>query len=244
MLKEMHIAVICSFLFMAALLPKAGYADAVSPEESDRILTRIFNKYIPIYTKFRGVESTGKSVIREYNARTRELKGTTEVIVHRKDYFYEKPEVKVLSYSKDGQSGDPDGYRLWEMKPGYHVFDRKGRDHYDLKIVDRKYIGKRECYRIIVLPKKATARHFKGEIYCTADTLDIVRAAGGAGSLDFPIKHFRAVFDYQPVNGMSMVQSGVIEILVDLPVIYPDTFIVIAKTVMESRLIEQQEIIR
>ncbi len=238
MLKKIRIALACLFLFMAALFPEAGYADAVSPAESDRILAGIFHKYIPIYTKYRGVESTSKNVIREYNALTRELKGTTEVIVHRKDYFYEKPEIKVLSYKKDGHSGDPADYRSWEMKPGYHVFDRKGTDHYTLKIVDKKYIGKRECYRITVIPKKSTARHFKGEIYCAADTLDIVHTAGGAGELDFPIKHFRAAFDYKVVSHVSMVQSGMIEVLVDLPVIYPHTFIVTATTVIDSRLFE------
>lgn len=238
MLKKIRIALACLFLFMAALFPEAGYADAVSPAESDRILAGIFHKYIPIYTKYRGVESTSKNVIREYNALTRELKGTTEVIVHRKDYFYEKPEIKVLSYKKDGHSGDPADYRSWEMKPGYHVFDRKGTDHYTLKIVDKKYIGKRECYRIDVLPKKATTRHFKGEIYCAVDTLDLVYTVGGAGDLEYPIKQFWAAFNYMLVNQVSVAKSGTIKVLVDIPVFYPNTLIVTDTTILEAKLLE------
>lgn len=238
MSKKLHVLFACSFVCAAVLSAEAVGADAISPQESERILTGIFNKYIPVYTQYRGVESTSRSVIREYDARTRALKSTMEVIANRKDYFYDPPEIKVLSYRKDGRNQDPADYRAWEMKPGYPVFDPRGTDHYTLKIVERKMIGNRECFRIVVSPKQATARHFKGDIYCATDTLDIVRTDGGAGELVFPIKQFRAVFGYRQVNNVSMVQSGMIEMMVDLPVIYPHALILTATTVMESRLIE------
>jgi hypothetical protein len=237
-MKTSHFTFVCLSLVLFLLFPNSGRAAAISSDESDLILKRIFNKYIPIYTKYRGVESTSKSVIREYDARTNAQKSTTEITLRRKDYFYGEPEVKALSFKKDGKDKDPSEYRLLESKPGYLVFDQKGNDHYVLKIVDKKMIGSRECYRIVVSPKKATARHFKGEIYCAVDTLDIVHTAGGAGDLEFPIKHFRAVFDYTLVNSVPVVQSGTVEVRVDVPVVYPDTLIVTATTVIESRLLE------
>ena len=237
-MKTLQVTFIYLFLLMVSLFPNPVYAAAISPEESDRILTGIFNKYIPIYTKYRGVESTSKNIIREYNAQNNVLKSTSEVTLRRKDYFYAEPEVKVLSYKKDGKDKDPSAYRSKESKPGYLAFDRKGTDHYTLKIMDKKMIGKRECYRIDVLPKKATPRHFKGEIYCAADTLDLVQSVGGAGALEFPIKQFWAAFDYMLVNNVSVAKAGTMKVLVDVPVFYPNKLIVTDTTILEARLLE------
>ena len=237
-MKTLHFTSICLSLVLFLLLPNPGHTAGISPEESDRIIKGMYSRYIPVYLKYRGVESTSKNISREYDARTNALKSTTEVTLHRKDYFYEDPEVKALSFRKDGRDRDPSDYRSRDSKPGYLVFDRKGAEHYTLKIADRKVIGKRECYRIVVTPKKATARHFKGEIYCAVDTLDVVHTAGGAGDLEFPIKHFSAAFDFTQVNKVPVVQSGTIKIQVDVPVVYPDTLIVTDIAIVESRLIE------
>jgi hypothetical protein len=57
------------------------------------------------------VESSSRNVLREYDPKTSVLKSTAEVVLRRKDYFYEKPEVKPLSLKKDGKETDPSGYR-------------------------------------------------------------------------------------------------------------------------------------
>ncbi len=237
-MKKIYFAIVWISLVFFPLYTDWGHAAAISSEESKRILTGIFSKYIPIYTKYRGVESTSRNVIREYDPKTNVLKSTTEVVLRRKDYFYEKPEIKPLSLKKDGKETDPSGYRSWETKPGYLVFDKNGNDHYLFKIVDTRIINKRECYRIEVLPKKMTSRHFQGKIYCAVDTLDIVQTVGGAADLDFPIKYFWSEFDYTLVNKVPVAQSGTLKVRIDIPVIYPDTLIVTATTIIESRLLE------
>lgn len=237
-MKIYYFALICSSLFFSPLFTNSADADTISSEESGRILTRILNKYIPIYTKYRGVESTSKNIIQEYDPETNVLKSTTEVILHRKDYFYEKPEIKPLSLKKDGKNMDPSKYRSWETKPAYLAFDKKGTENYILRVIEKDNIHKKECYRIEVLPRKATSRHFKGEIYCAVDTLDVVHTVGGAADLEFPIKYFWSEFDYTLVNKVPVAQSGTLEIRINLPVIYPDTLIVTSTTIQESKLIE------
>jgi hypothetical protein len=237
-MKKIYLALICLSLFFFPLFTNSGDADTISSEESSRLLTRIFNKYIPIYTKYRGVESTSKNIIQEYDPETNALKSTTEVILHRKDYFYEKPEIKPLSLKKEGKDTDPSKYRSWEAKPAYLVFDKKGTENHILKVTDKNIINKKECYRIEVLPKHLTSRHFKGEIYCAVDTLDVVHTVGGAADLEFPIKYFWSEFDYTLVNKVPVAQSGTLKIRINLPVIYPDTLIVTSTTILESKLIE------
>jgi hypothetical protein len=234
-MKPKHFSILFVSLLLFSLFPNPGLAGKIAPAESDRIVALVYKKYIPVYTKYLGVESVSKSIIREYDGKTNALKRTSEVTVRRKDYFYKEPEVQVLSFKKDGEDKDPSDHRLREAKPGHPVFDRKGTDHYIVKVINTEMIGKIECYRLDIQPKKPTARHFKGDIYLAVDTLDVVRTVGGAGSLDFPVKHFRAAFDYTLVDSVSVAQSGTIEVRIDFPVIYPDMLIITDTTIIESR---------
>lgn len=219
-------------------IPESGFAEPISPSESDQILERIFNRYIPIYDKYRGVESTSRVISQEYDPKTNVLKSTSEIQLHRKDYFYEKPEIKALSLKINGKETDPSKFRSWESKPTYLSFDKKGRENYILKILEKKKINQKECYRIEVLPRKSTSRHFKGEIYCTVDSLDVIQTVGGVGDLEFPVKYFWSDFYYTLIRDIPVVQSGTMKIRINVPVIYPDTLIVTSTTISESRLIE------
>jgi hypothetical protein len=219
-------------------MARSGFAETIPPSESERILERVFNKYIPIYDKYRGVESTSRVISREFDPKTNVLKKTSEVLLHRKDYFYEKAEIKALSLKIDGKDTDPSQFRSWETKPAYLVFDKKGRENYLLKVTEKKTIGQKECYRIEVLPRKSTSRHFKGEIYCTVDSLNVVQTVGGVADLEFPIKYFWSDFYFTLVREIPVVQSGTLKIRINVPVLYPDTLIVTSTTISESKLME------
>jgi hypothetical protein len=213
-------------------------AEPVSPAESEKILERLFLKYPPIYEKYRGVESTSRVVSQEYDPKTKALKNTTEVLLHRKDFFYEKPEIKALSYKINGKETDSLKYRSWETRPAYLAFDKKGRENYLLKVTEKKKIDQRDCYRIEAQPRKATSRHFQGEIFCAVDSLDVVRTAGGVADLDFPLKSFWSEFKYTLIKEVPVAQSGTLKIRVNIPVIFPDTLIVTSTTILESKLME------
>jgi hypothetical protein len=217
---------------------KYGFSETISPSESERIIERVYNKYIPIYDRYRGVESTSRNITQEYDPKTNVLKSTSEVLLQRKDFFYEKPEIKVLSYKINGKDTDPSKFRSWESKPSFLAFDKKGRENYLLKVTEKKKVNQKECYRIEVIPRKATPRHFKGEIYCTVDTLDVVQTIGGAADLEFPIKYFWSDFYYTLFKEIPVVQSGTMKIRINVPVIYPDTLIVTSTTISESKLME------
>ncbi|MEW6186086.1 MAG: hypothetical protein AB1585_10150 [Thermodesulfobacteriota bacterium] len=214
------------------------YADSVSQAESEKILERLFVKYPPIYEKYRGVESTSRVVSKEYDPKTHVLKNTTEVLLHRKDFFYDKPEIKALSFKINGKEADPAKYRSWETKPAYLAFDKKGRENYLFKVTEKKKIDQRDCYRVEVNPRKATSRHFQGEIYCALDTLDVVRTMGGVADLEFPLKSFWSEFNYTLVKEVPVVQSGTLKIRVNVPIIFPDTMMVTSTTILESKLME------
>jgi hypothetical protein len=219
-------------------IAQSGFAENIAPSESERILERVFNKYIPVYNKYRGVESTSRVITQEFDPKTNVLKSTSEVLLHRKDYFYEKPEIKALSLKINGKDTDPSQYRSWETKPTYPVFDNKGRENYLLKVTEKKKVYQKECYRIEVLPRKSTSRHFKGEIYCSVDSLDVVQTVGGVADLEFPIKYLWSDFYFTLVKEIPVVQSGTLKVRINIPILYPDTLIVTSTTISESKLID------
>jgi hypothetical protein len=219
-------------------IAQSGFAENIAPSESERILERVFNKYIPVYDKYRGVESTSRVITQEFDPKTNVLKSTSEVLLHRKDYFYEKPEIKALSLKINGKDTDPSQYRSWETKPTYPVFDNKGRENYLLKVTEKKKVYQKECYRIEVLPRKSTSRHFKGEIYCSVESLDVVQTVGGVADLEFPIKYLWSDFYFTLVKEIPVVQSGTLKVRVNIPILYPDTLILTSTTISESKLID------
>ncbi len=212
-------------------------ARAIPAGEADRILNRIIDKYSSIYRKYPGIESTSKNIIQEFDPETNELRSTSEVTLVRKDYYYAIPEVKVLSYKKDGKDLDTSKYRSQEAKPSHLLFDEKSGEHYEYKIAEKKKRNGRECYRIEVIPKKETSRHFRGEVFCAVDTLDMVYLSGGAAKLDFPLKDFWMEFHYALTNDIPVAQSGTMKVRVRVPGFYPDTLIVTTITIVESKLI-------
>jgi hypothetical protein len=236
--KKIYIILLLTLITGVVADAKQGLAETIPPSESERILERIFNKYIPIYEKYSGVESTSRVISQEYDPKTNAIKRTSEVLLHRKDYFYEKPEIKALSFKINEKETDPSKFRSWETNPTYLAFDKKGRENYLLKVTEKKKILQKECYRIEVLPRKASSRHFKGEIYCTVDSLDVVQTIGGVAELEFPVKYFWSDFYYTLLKEIPVVQSGTIKIRINFPVIFPDTLIVTSTIISESKLME------
>jgi hypothetical protein len=216
-------------------------ADAISPEESGRIVGLIIDKYSTIYRQYQGVESTSNNIIQEFDPATNELKSTAEVTLLRKDYYHASPEIKVVSLKKDGKDVDPKKYRSRETKPSHLLFDEKSGEQYIYRISEKKKINDRECYRIEVAPRKETSKHFKGDVFCAVDTLDIMYLVGGVAKLDFPLKDFWMEFNYVMLNGISVVQSGTVKVRAKVPGFYPDTLIVTTMSIVESKLIEQQK---
>jgi hypothetical protein len=235
MKKKMHTSIVAALILSVLWLPASGNKNTVTPDESARILSLIFSKSVGIYKKYIGVESVRKEIHQEFDPGTNALRSTSELTEFRKDYFYEKPEVKVLSLTTNGKKKNPSSFRIWKMMPIYPVFDGNSGEHYELKVTDKQIIDKKECYRIQVTPKKETSRHFKGDVFCTVDTLEPVYTEGTLAKLDFPIREFWLGLNTRLLQGVPVVTSGTIRVRVRVPIFFPDTLIVTRITVLENK---------
>ncbi|MBN2079343.1 MAG: hypothetical protein JW838_10275 [Spirochaetes bacterium] len=233
----LFIITIAAFTASAALPdPKE---EAVSPEESERILGLIFERSTEIYSNYTGVESTRVETMREYDPRTEKLRSVSEVTMKRKDYFYRDPEVEVLKYTKDGVEMKPSAYRVFKSRPAYPVFDEKGRERYTIRVAAIQKLNRKKVYRIEVTPKANTPLHFKGNIYCTKKSLETVLIEGTMAKLGFPLREFRMELRFTSVEDIPVVESGTVHVRVKVPIVYPDTKIVSEFTASDTKLLKQ-----
>jgi hypothetical protein len=234
------IIVLSLFILPAILLPASPSSGAttVSPEEADRVLAKAFSIGAEFYKKYRGIESLRKEVLKEFDPETGALRSTSEITTRRKEYYYNVPEIKVLSYKKDGREMDPSSFRVYRAQPIYPIFDSHGRDHYTLTIPEMKKIGGKECYRVQVEPKENTSRHFKGSVYVAVKTLEMVAIEGTMAKLDFPLKEFRIELSLVMQGTVPVVKNGLVRLRIKVPIFVPDTIIESSFDVMENRPIE------
>jgi hypothetical protein len=233
--------ILSSLIILTALLlpvqPSSG-APSVSPEEADRVLEKAFSIGAEFYKKYRGIESLRKEVLKEFDPETGALRSTSEITTKRKEYYYNMPEIKVVSYKKDGKDMDPSSFRVYKALPIYPIFDAHGRDHYTLTIPEKKKISGTECYRVQVDPKENTSRHFKGNVYVAVKTLQMVAIEGTMGKLDFPLKEFRIELNLVMQGAVPVVKNGLVRLRIKVPIFVPDTIIESAFDVLENRPIE------
>ena len=238
MKKYLTISLCAVLAIMALHRTDGGNPYTVSPQESERILNLIFSRSIDIYKKYRGVESRRKEVVQEFDPETNALRTTSEIITVRKDYYYEKPDVTVIAYRKDGTDMKPSHARIMKSIPTYPVFDEKGREHYDIRVADTKTINGKKCYRIQVMPREETSRYFSGNMYFAVNTLEAVFIEGTLAKLSFPMKYFKIELNTGSVDGVPVVSSGAVHVRIRVPIFYPDTMIVSTISVLESKLIQ------
>ncbi len=211
--------------------------EAVSPEESERILGLIFEKSVAIYDTYTGAESTRLETIREFDPKTDKLRSVSEVTMKRKDYFYRDPEVEVLKYVKDGVEMKPSAFRVYKSKPAYPIFDRRGRERYTLRVAAILKLNGKKVYRIEVTPKASSPLHFRGNIYCAKKSLETVLVEGTMAKLGFPLKDFRMELRFASVDAIPVVESGTVHIRLSVPLVLPDTKIVSEFTASDTKLI-------
>ncbi len=217
---------------MVLLFP--GLAGSENRDDGEKIISRLRDKYAPMYKRYLGVKSVRMVLMKEFDNKSGELLNTSRVKVLRKDYFYRKPEVTLLSYIKDGKEADKSEFKGETAEPWHPPFDEQGSEHYDLGVKGVETIRGVSCYRIRVIPKKRTPRHFTGEIYLRTDNLNQVKAVGSSARLSFPLKEFTGTFYTEVRDGVVMMTGGSVRMTIDVPVVYPNRRFESTVTVLQS----------
>ena len=204
-------------------------------EKSDKIISKIYEKYIPIYKKYIGVESLREVYTEEYDTKKNKLISTSKAKIIRNDYYYKKAKKEVLEYWKNDEKLKPSDYKSLEFKPMYPVFDEKGKRHYETIILGYKKIIKKICYEIDVIPKKKSKRFFTGKIYCNIKNLEIVYVDGTMAKLFFPVKEFDLKMTINHQKDLPFVKNANIILRIYVPLFYPEKRYLSEVKVLEAK---------
>lgn len=226
-------------MLAALLLWTAARAATTQPAplpDSDALYRRICERYRPMYEKYLGVEDRSRVETRLYNSKTRELKESSQLLTHGRNYFYRKPERQVLQYFKDGVEADPgEADRREASEPMYPIWDAQGPERYRVRVVGREELRGQPCYVLRVEPRQRTARHFEGQVKVHAETLDLLELDGHMADLPWGVDLARFKLVFRPGGEIALHESFEMEAQADIPLLYPDLRVVSTSQVLESR---------
>jgi hypothetical protein len=206
----------------------------ITPEQSAKIIEKIYEKYLPVYKKYKGVMSKRQIYIIEYNPNTNLLINRSIVSEIRKEYFYREPEVTIVRFVRNDVTMSPGDYQDHLENPLPPIMDEFARENYRTVISSCIMIEDKRCYRMDVIPLKMTTRHFLGLLYFRCDTLDLVLAEGTLARLPSPKKEFCMKIYFGRINGLPVMNNGSYIMREHIPILVPDRRFVINIKVQES----------
>jgi hypothetical protein len=213
----------------------AGQDARVTPEQSEKIIGKIYKKYAPVYKKYEGTLSTRQVDVVEYNPITNQMINRSSASLIRKDYFYKKSEITVLQFTQNDKPMKASDYQSREERPGPQVLDEEGRKIYSARITRNTIVENKKCYQMEVVPWKKSPQLFEGSFYFTRDTLDLVLVEGTVAELSYPLKEFSMKLYFEMINDLPALRSGSFIMRVYIPVLQPDRRFVISVKVLDNK---------
>jgi hypothetical protein len=210
--------------------------ETISPEKSEEIINKIITDGIAYNKKYRGIEYQRTETIKEYDPSDDKLLSTSNLVISRREYIYEKPEYTVIKYEKDGKEMKPSDYSEKPGLPAYPVFDENGKDRYNVSIIGYETIEGTKCYKIKATPKEKTERHIDAYFYFSAKDLSPVMIDLTVGKLPFPLKEFSMKVFMSSKDGYFFTREFSMSMHIKIPLIINKKIICTGKTT-ETKLI-------
>ena len=212
---------------------------SISPEDSAKIINLIYKKYIPVYEKYDGILSTRDVILEELDPKNNKLINKSLIKIKRKDYFYKKPEITVLSYLKNDKKMESSDFKTRKEDPVSPVFDRNGKKNYKTSITGYKTINQKKCYIVEVIPRKKSSHFFLGTIYCRVDNNEIILVEGSVAKISFPLKEFKLSMKISHSGDLPFMKYGKFILRLKIPLILPDRRYISVVKVVESKPINK-----
>ena len=181
----------------------------ITPEFSKMVIDSITEKYSKnMYEKYAGIKSTRHVTVEWRHPKTNELIETEKVVYTRWDDFYEDLKYEVLEYTVNGEKKDPSKYDPRESKPGIPHFDKNGENEYIRELVAVEKVKGKLCYKIKATPRKPKDEHFKGFLWVTVDSLELIQNEGTSGKSRFGVSDLYVKYQARDFGDFFHFTSG------------------------------------
>ena len=221
-MKKLFFAVLTVLLF--TVMTSSVYSD------NDTVIEKIRHKYAQQYERYKGFTSTGEFNTRILNSNTGNETGTTYVLQQRKDYFGARPEIKAIKYIDNGKEKNPSDYKPMPVEPGHLLFDSQHDSHYNVTVTGRKKINGQDCYELKITPLAKTDKHIMGMLYCSVADYRPVYLEGSLAKMPAGMESMRMKFYYAVKGEPFVLQKSWYDMVIDIPVVFPDKRLIIDGT--------------
>lgn len=212
--------------FLLMLLPGGVAGTPVplpNPVEADRALAAICRHLGRFFTSYRGVRSRRTTLTRERDPETGRLlesRRAEHLVLHD---FYRAPTVTTLRCEVNGEAAEPTrcSERWLRLKPHVPIFDAEGQRQYRLDLVGVERLDGRRCYRVDVVPRVRSVRHFQGQLWVETDTLALLQMEGTIAERPFFLRHLYFKLRFRDLGaGRFDAQSGYVDAWLRVPLFY------------------------
>ena len=213
----MKLALIPLSLLLA--LSPAARAAPPTPEEEARVFSQIRQRMQAFTSKYRGVRSTRRVRVREYDPDDNKLRRTMDKVQQFDNLIYASPQIKVQGCAIDNKRVPTKRCaEKRKRKPLHPVFDKDGSRHYRVKIIGAKTVRERQCFEVRVTPLKKTEKHFSGLMYFDAENLQLLMLDGRLADYPFGLQKFHIRLLFKRHQGFAVVEKGRLDFTIHVPI--------------------------
>ncbi len=232
-LKEVKLLILSFYILIGNFCDIS--ASPTQKQDLSHVIEKIRQNSKNAILKFKGIDYKRELTITETDSKTGNQISVSKVSTRRVEYYYERPVIVVLSYSKNGETLPPKDYEPERTSPTYPIFDDQSEDHYSIQIKGPILFKNRESYVVDVTPRQLSPRHFKGKIYYDKNSLQPYYIEGTTSKWKFGVKdmYFKINMELTP-DKVAIVRSGDVFVKTHIPLLSPEKDIRIRLETIEA----------
>ena len=137
---------------------------------------------------------------------------------------------------KNGEKADPKDYKDRGGKtPRHPLFDARGPEHYQVKVLGREQKHGRACVVLRFIARKKTSRHLQGKVWLDETTRDLIAVDVRPADMPFGVDAISAQVRFQQGGPVILPDGSVTRVLVHIPLFFPNNLMVIRDRPLETR---------
>ena len=203
----------------------------------DEIIDRIYEHVSQMEKKFPNTHIRRTMTVRELDPDSGKVRKTSISDQDVSTRIGEHPQIKILSCSIDGANAKPEACKRKQRdrKPPLRLFGPSGHDHYRFELALQKPEDNKESYRLRVIPKQKTDRHFTGVLEFDARDLSLRSYRGTIADFPLGMKEMEMEFFFDNVDGRSVPSKTRMDMTLYLPLVL-NSRVVSESVTSESRI--------
>jgi hypothetical protein len=238
LLRAAHFGALCSAVLL--LVGSSGVAIAAPPTApmgADEIVEKITRRVAAQEDEYPGTYSRRQIVRKVFDPDDGSLRKLWEIEAEVWDFIEQKQQMKVLGCRLDGKETsledcEPD----LQGEPMLRIFGPDGKKNYQILLDGEVTIDGARAYKLKIVAREKTGRHFEGVMYFSVESLQVLRVEGGLAKYPFGLKALALQLDFEDLNGTSIIANGTSDLTIYVPLLYNERIVTEFKATDQKRL--------